>query len=314
MSEFALVCASHSPLMNYVEPGAGVRAQVDQAFDEARQFIAEFDPELVVIFGPDHYNGIFYDMLPPFCVGAAANSIGDYDSPAGDLNVDRSVAYAITEGVLAADIDVALSEALYVDHGFAQPLELLLGGLTQVPAVPIFINSVAEPLGPPKRARLLGDAVGRAVRTLDRRILFIGSGGLSHDPPAPRMSTASPEMVDRLVGGARHPTPAERAARERRVITTAQDFARGEASIQPLNPGWDESFLRLTQSGDLTPVDDWTTEWCIEQAGHSSHEVRTWIAAYAALAAQGQYEVLSNFYLPIDEWIAGFAIQRAVLV
>src|SRR3954451_22040379 len=213
MGEFALVCTSHSPLMNYVEPGPGVRAEVDRAFDEARRFIVDFDPELVVIFGPDHYNGIFYDMLPPFCVGAAANSIGDYDSPAGDLNVDRSVAYAITEGVLAADIDVALSEALYVDHGFAQPLELLLGGLTRVPAVPIFINSVAEPLGPPKRARLLGDAVGRALCTLDRRILFVGSGGLSHDPPAPRMSTASPEVVRRLVGGSRHPSPAERAAR-----------------------------------------------------------------------------------------------------
>jgi 2,3-dihydroxyphenylpropionate 1,2-dioxygenase len=313
MADFALVCTSHSPLMNYVSPQPGVRGRVDAAFAKARKFVASFSPDLVVIFAPDHYNGVFYDMLPPFCVGAAAESVGDYDSLAGKVNVDRHAAYEVVKAALAADLDVTLSEALYVDHGFAQPLEILFGSLGQVPTVPVFINSVAEPLGPPKRARLLGDAVGRAVASMDRRVLFLGSGGLSHDPPAPRLATAPAEIVERLIGGGRRLTPSERAERERRVIATAHDFAEGTATIQPLNPEWDAKFLEITSSGDLCAVDSWTTEWCVEQAGHSSHEVRTWIAAYAALAAQGNYRVTSTFYEPIDAWIAGFAVQHAVL-
>jgi 2,3-dihydroxyphenylpropionate 1,2-dioxygenase len=299
--------------MNHIVPESGVRDRVDAALAKAAEFVASFNPDLVVMFAPDHYNGVFYDMLPPFCVGAAAHSIGDYGSLAGEVNVDRHAAYEVVKAVLAADLDVTLSEALHVDHGFAQPLEILFGGLGQVPTVPVFINSVAEPLGPPRRARLLGDAVGRAVASMDRRVLFLGSGGLSHDPPVPRLATAPPEIVERLVGGGRRLTPSERAERERRVIATAYHFVEGTATIQPLNPEWDQEFLDITSSGDLRAVDSWTTEWCIERAGHSSHEVRTWIAAYAALAAQGNYRVTSTFYEPIEAWIAGFAIQQAVL-
>ena len=34
-------------------------------------------------FAPDHYNGFFYRLMPPFCIGYAAESIGDYDSQVG---------------------------------------------------------------------------------------------------------------------------------------------------------------------------------------------------------------------------------------
>ncbi|MCW2535178.1 MAG: 3-(2,3-dihydroxyphenyl) propionic acid dioxygenase, partial [Modestobacter sp.] len=36
---------------------------------------------------------------------------------------------------------------------------------------------VAEPLGPVSRVRRLGEAIGRAAATLDRRVLLLGSGG-----------------------------------------------------------------------------------------------------------------------------------------
>ncbi|MQY21719.1 2,3-dihydroxyphenylpropionate/2,3-dihydroxicinnamic acid 1,2-dioxygenase [Nocardia sp. RB20] len=45
--------------------------------------------------------------------------------------------------------------------------------------------------------------------------------------------------------------------------------------------------------------------------GGSAHEVRTWIAAYAALAAGGSYELEYRFYEAIPEWIAGFAVTTA---
>ena len=176
--------------------------------------------------------------------------------------------------------------------------------------VPVFVNCVAEPLGPASRARLLGDAIGRAAATWDRRVLLVGSGGLSHDPPVPRLDGAPPEVAAGLIAG-RNPTPEARSARESRVIAAAGAFVEGTSGLRPLNPDWDAEFLHIISSGELERVDAWTNEWCVEQAGHSSHEVRTWIAAYAALAAQGAYTVESTFYEAIPEWIAGFGITTA---
>jgi 2,3-dihydroxyphenylpropionate 1,2-dioxygenase len=308
----ALVTMSHSPLMGFTEPAAETRTRVNEAVDGARTFIAEFDPELVVMFGPDHYNGFFYDMMPSFCIGASAESIGDYDTKAGPLVVDHDAAWAFTRAVLDSEIDVTLSERMYVDHGFAQPLEVLLGGIDRLPIVPVFINCVAQPLGPVRRARLLGSVIGSAAAHLDKRVLFLGSGGLSHDPPVPTLEGAAPEVAASLISEGRRLTPEQRAARQMRVIQAGRDYAAGVSTMQPLNPEWDRVLLAVLASGELESIDSWTTDWFTEQAGHSSHEVRTSIAAYAALAASGSYEVTSSYYEPIPDWIAGFAVTTAL--
>jgi 2,3-dihydroxyphenylpropionate 1,2-dioxygenase len=308
----ALVTMSHSPLMDFTEPAAATRERVDAAFDGARAFIAQFSPELVVMFGPDHYNGFFYDMMPPFCIGAAAESVGDYDTASGPLSVDHDAAWHLVRAALDAGIDVTLSERMYVDHGFSQPLEVLLGGIDRVPLVPVFINCVAQPLGPVRRSRLLGHAIGQAAATLGRRVLFIASGGLSHDPPVPTLEGASPEVAAQLISEGRHLTPEQRAGRQMRVIQAGRDYAAGVSTMQPLNPQWDQNLLAALASGDLEQIDSWSTDWFTEQAGHSAHESRTSIAAYAALGATGPYRVHSSFYEPIPDWIAGFAVTTAL--
>lgn len=308
----ALVTMSHSPLMGITEPAPETRRRVDDALDGARAFIADFDPELVVLFGPDHYNGFFYDMMPSFCIGAAAESIGDYDTAAGPLPVDHDTSWLLAKASLDAEIDVTLSERMYVDHGFAQPLEVLLGGIDRLPIVPVFINCVAQPLGPARRARLLGSAIGSAAANLNTRVLFLGSGGLSHDPPVPTLEGAAPEVAASLISEGRHLTPEQRAARQMRVIQAGRDYAAGASTMQPLNPEWDRNLLDVLASGDLELIDSWTTDWFTKEAGHSSHEVRTSIAAYAALAASGSYEVTSSYYEPIPDWIAGFAVTTAL--
>ena len=61
-------------------------------------------------------------------------------------------------------------------------------------------------------ARLLGEAVGRFAREQGQRALFIGSGGLSHNPPVPQLATATdPEVIERLISN-RNPSPEACAA------------------------------------------------------------------------------------------------------
>jgi len=307
----ALCATSHSPLIGLHDPEPAVRAEVDEVLGRARAFVSDFRPDLIVAFGPDHYNGFLYDMMPSFCIGAAATSVGDYGLPAGPLDVDRAAAHTIAETVLQAGVDVAISEDMRVDHGFVQPLTFLLPALTAVPIVPIFINCVADPLGPAVRARHLGSAVGEALRGLGRRVLVVASGGLSHDPPVPRLSEAPPELIERLTHG-RNPSPEQRARRESATIAAASDFAEGRGPYRALNPEWDALVLRCLAAGDFAAVDAQPNEWFIAEGGHSAPEVRTWIAAYAALAAQGPYEVRSSYYRAIPEWFAGFATTTAV--
>lgn len=64
-----LHCLSHTPLVGYVDPEQAVLDEVNGTIADARARIAAFDPELVVLFAPDHYNGFFYDVMPPFCLG-----------------------------------------------------------------------------------------------------------------------------------------------------------------------------------------------------------------------------------------------------
>ena len=306
----ALVGLSHSPLIGKNDPAPEVLARIDAAIDGARAFVRDFDPELVVLYGPDHYNGFFYEEMPPFCLATEAHAVGDFGSQAGPLSVDTAAAKTLAQGVLDRGIDLTVSARMIVDHGFVQPLEVLFGGIDAVPVVPIFVNGVATPLGPLHRIRALGTAVGEAAAMLDKRVLFLGSGGLSHDPPVPVLDGAPPRVADALIEG-HPPTPEQRAKGEERVLQAGRDYAAGVATMIPINPGWDNLVLDTFENGNQADIDDWTVEWMGAEGGGSAHEVRTWIAAYASLAATGPYEMTSRFYEPVPEWIAGFAVTTA---
>jgi len=67
---------SHSPLLNLPGPSQDLLDDIESAIAKARDFVTAYDPELVVIFSPDHYNGFFYRTMPPFCIGTAAQGVG----------------------------------------------------------------------------------------------------------------------------------------------------------------------------------------------------------------------------------------------
>ncbi len=302
---------SHSPLLNLPGPSRDLLDDIDGAIGRAREFVEDYDPELVVIFSPDHYNGFFYKSMPPFCIGTSANGVGDYGTHAGRLNVPEGIAAACAEAVLDSGVDAAVSASMDVDHGTVQPLEKLFGDAVSRPVIPIFINAIAEPLCPLHRCRALGTAVGSHLASLDKRVLVIGSGGLSHSPPVPTLATAPAAALPRLVHGVPM-TSEQRQARQAAVMEAARSFAGGDSDLQPLNPEWDHRVLEIIDEGRIAEFDRWSNSSVLREGGGSAHEFRTWIAAFAALATAGPYRTTVRYYRPVAELIAGFAIRTAL--
>jgi 2,3-dihydroxyphenylpropionate 1,2-dioxygenase len=303
----AIVCASHTPLMNKGPVDPATAAAVVAGFAGLAGHVRQFAPDLVIQFSPDHFNGFFYDLMPGFCIGAAAASVGDWGTGRGALPVPQDLALALADAVVAAEIDVALSYRMKVDHGFVQIWEALLGRTDAYPMIPVFVNCAAPPLPRYRRARLLGAAVGRFAASTGKRVLFAASGGLSHDPPTPDIRSAPEDVRERLIAG-RDPPPEARRLREERVLAVGQAAARGEGPCLPPDPCWDREFLCVLRSADLSLLDAYSPERVREQAGRGGNEVLTWVAAMSALSEFGPYATTVDFYAAIPGWIAGMAM------
>jgi 2,3-dihydroxyphenylpropionate 1,2-dioxygenase len=107
-------------------------------------------------------------------------------------------------------------------------------------------------------------------------------------------------------------TPEQRLARQTAVMDAAKSFAGGGSELQPLNPEWDHRFLEILDGGQLETLDQWSNSFIANEGGNSAHEIRTWVAAFAALAAAGPYQTGLRYYQPAPELIAGFAVRTAV--
>ena len=299
-----LVCASHSPLLYcYAKEPADWEA-LQHAFAERAKAIAEFDPELVFAFGSDHFNGFFLKTMPAFCVGLDAEAAGDIGGFAGPVNVPEDIALACAEYLRANDVDTAVSYRMTIDHAFSQTLNNLCGSLTARPAVPVFINCITKPFVPFRRTRMLGETIGVFARRLNKRILFLASGGMSHHPtryyPEPGRGEAAVEAWQ-LSGGSdpESLTPAQWLERlDVMHHEGAGMIARGERTAKDmrLNADSDRRFLDVLTGNRLEEFDGWDQDRLVEEGGIGSMELQTWIAAAAAHKAAGGNAPVLDFY------------------
>ena len=305
----SLVCASHSPLLYCYAREPEDWEGLQQAFAARARAIAEFDPELVIAFGSDHFNGFFLKTMPAFCVGLGAEAAGDIGGFAGALNVPEDTAVACVEHLRNNDIDTAVSYRMTIDHAFSQTITVMLGDLAARPVIPVFINCITTPFVPFRRTRLLGEAIGRFALALDRRVLFLASGGMSHHPTRyyPEHGAGEPEVEAWKLSGGDDPgslTPAQWLERlEVMHHEGAQMIARGERSARDmrLNAESDRRFLDLFTRGRLEEYDDWDQYKLVETGGIGSMELHTWIAAAAAHKSAGGRLPIRDFYSVMPE-------------
>ncbi|RIV39225.1 DODA-type extradiol aromatic ring-opening family dioxygenase [Micromonospora radicis] len=279
MLQRMVVCAAHSPLIDSADAGTAGRDFL-QAVAEAKDRIATFDPELVVFFGPDHSRA-FTNLVPAVTVVTSAHGYGDWGTSTAAYAVDTQVAEELGAALVDRTFDVALGADIALDHGFGQTFQQLFGTLGALPSLPIVLNCARPPRQRVDRAIELGRAVGQVIAGTGRRVLYVASGGLSHQPPSMRAHvTTLPE--------------AQREAVARRSIAQAAEH---------IDADWDDRFLRHLCTSDwaaLRRIDDVE----LDAVGSGTHEIRTWVAAWAAAApSQGDFT-----YRPVPEWITGMGV------
>ncbi|MCW2757292.1 MAG: mhpB [Nocardioidaceae bacterium] len=304
MSELiGFVGMSHSPFATLMPPESADQPGGAFLADTVRVAAAveRLAPDAMVVIGPDHFHANFYDVMPPFVLGVEeAVGFGDFDSTAGPLPVAGALAWAIRDQV-AADFDLSLSYALTVDHGVVQTYEMVRGG-SDVPLVPIVLNTAAPPLPSMERCVAFGRALGTAIRaaSFPGRVLVVASGGLSHWLPSndPRDPSVDGDKRTSLIHG-RADARAFAAAREPRVR------AMGGDPDARVNAAWDGWFLERLRDGDLDAITALGHDGLEKEAGSGGHEIRTWLVG---LAAVGGLPLRWTSYEPVPEWITGMGI------
>ena len=303
MSELiGMVGISHSPFATLLPP-PDPAAPGGRFLADARRVaaaVAALAPDAVVVIGPDHFHANFYDAMPPFVLGVEeAQGFGDFGSRSGPLPVASALAWAIHDGLSRDGFDIALSYALTVDHGIVQSYDMVRGP-ADPPLVPLVVNTAGPPLPSMPRCVALGRSLGAAIRAADAgRVLIVASGGLSHwlPPNDPRDASVTAERRAAMIHG-RRDVRAFAAAREPGVRALA-----GNPDAQ-VNAAWDTWFLKQLVTVDLDAVTSLGDEGLEDRAGSGGHEIRTWLAGFAAAGRPLAW----TSYEPVPEWITGMGI------
>ena len=156
-------------------------------FLPVRDWLADVKPDVAVVFYNDHGLNFFLDKMPTFAVGAASeyrNADEGWGIPTlPPFRGEPDLSWHLIEQLVAREFDLTTCQEMLVDHAFTLPLKLFWPeGECPVTTVPICINTVQFPLPTARRCFALGRAVGEAITAWDsdKRVVIIGTGGLSH--------------------------------------------------------------------------------------------------------------------------------------
>ncbi len=197
------IAASHVPFMamhpQFEMAGEGQRNRVIAGMKEAQAIVERVRPDAIVIFSTDHFDRCFYDNLPAFLVGVGEQAEGPINEwlrlPKVKLNIASGLARSIVSEGLDQGVDFAFSQELPLDHAEVVPLSFITPNWN-VPIVPIVVNAFAPPMPSLKRCWRVGAFVGEVIQRWpeNKRVLVMGTGGLSHWVGPPRTGTVNADF------------------------------------------------------------------------------------------------------------------------
>jgi protocatechuate 4,5-dioxygenase, beta chain len=167
---------------------------VFQGYEFSKQWMAQQQPDVVIVVYNDHASAFSLEMIPTFAIGCA-ESFNPADEGWGPRQVPvvqghPELAWHIAQSTILDEFDITIVNKMDVDHGLTVPLSLLFGQPAAWPCkvIPLAVNVVQFPPPTGNRCYQLGKAIRRAVESFDQdlRVMVFGTGGMSHQLQGPR--------------------------------------------------------------------------------------------------------------------------------
>lgn len=264
------IATSHTPTIGFAfdrnKQDDPVWAPIFEAFGPVRGWIADKQPDVLLVIYNDHVTSFFFDHYSAFALGIGEN-YPVADEGGGPRNLPPVLGHTglsrhIGQSLVADEFDMSFFQDKALDHGCFSPLSMLCPHEPAWPVkiVPLQVGVLQFPIPSAKRCFKLGEALRRAIESYpeDLKVAIVATGGLSHQ-----------------VHG-------ERAGFN--------------------NTGWDAQFLDLIEN-DPARLTEMTQAEYAALGGMEGAEVIMWLIMRGALSANIR-KVHQSYYLPSMTGIA----------
>jgi len=179
-------------------------------YEFSKRWIAEQQPDVVVLVYNDHASAFSLELIPTFAIGCAASFApadeGWGPRPVPVVQGHTELAWHIAQSTILDEFDMTIVNRMDVDHGLTVPLSLMFGQPAAWPCrvIPLAVNVVQYPPPTGNRCWNLGRAIRKAVESFpeDLKVMVWGTGGMSHQLQGPRAGLINREFdtafLDRL--------------------------------------------------------------------------------------------------------------------
>lgn len=192
------VATSHVPLVGVaVDKGMTQEeyfSPLFEGFEKSKEWIAEQNPDVVILVYNDHASAFSLELIPTFALGCAPKfSIADEGwgaRPVPEVIGHPKLAWHIAQSAILDEFDLTIVNKMDVDHGLTVPLSLMFGQpeAWPCPVIPLAVNVIQFPPPTGNRCFQLGRAIRKAVQSFpeDLKVVVFGTGGMSHQLQGPR--------------------------------------------------------------------------------------------------------------------------------
>ena len=163
-------------------------APLFHGYEGARKWMADAQPDVIILAYNDHASAFDLDLIPTFAMGVAEQfpiadeGYGPRDIP--PVFGHPEFAWHLVESLILDGFDMTICNHMPVDHGLTVPLSIMYGtpDAWPVKVIPLAVNVIQYPPPTGKRCFALGEALRRAVKAWDEDITVavFGTGGMSH--------------------------------------------------------------------------------------------------------------------------------------
>jgi protocatechuate 4,5-dioxygenase, beta chain len=182
-------------------------APLFKGYDFSKKWIAEAQPDVIILVYNDHASAFSLEIIPTFALGCAAEfppaDEGWGPRPVPVVKGNPELAAHIAQSVILDEFDLTIVNNMAVDHGLTVPLSLMFGQPPDWPVqvIPLAVNVVQYPPPTGHRCYNLGRALRKAVESYDKdlRVMVFGTGGMSHQLQGPRAGLINREFDTRFL-------------------------------------------------------------------------------------------------------------------